>query len=150
LTLFRHSFRFVCDASQALAPDNQSPPAAAVNELTGLQLPSAGWTCQTSVASGRTTISFTSTSFGCTSIIQFHSSILSAERGESGVTPALSTMTSILPNAASAKSANAFHVIEVGDVERPKADAAAPACDLACDADQLVCSNRAGYVTASQ
>jgi hypothetical protein len=35
-----------------------------MNELTGLQVPAAGWTCQTSVASGRTTISFTSTSFG--------------------------------------------------------------------------------------
>jgi hypothetical protein len=36
-----------------------------IKELTSLQLPFVGWTCQTIVASGRTTISFTSTSFGC-------------------------------------------------------------------------------------
>jgi hypothetical protein len=42
-------------------------------------------------------------------------------------------MTSILPNSASAKSAKAFHVLEVDDVERAEPSGAAGAFDVARD-----------------
>ena len=65
-----------------------------------------------------------------TSIIRFHSSIFKAESGDSGITPALLTMTSMAPNSASAKSAKALDVVEARDVEGAIPNRAALARDL--------------------